>query len=139
MSALRSLRLWLLVAVSATLIMSVPEVAWYVGGMLILLTAASVLTTIGLLRAMHNYLLHHASHGDFGRISAIVGDLAGATAATHSLADYRSDHQRHHAGLTDQDDPDQQSVTSPSAWSSAASSASRHSVPGCSPCEAAGS
>ncbi|WP_214102912.1 fatty acid desaturase, partial [Acrocarpospora catenulata] len=72
--------------------------------------AISMIVTAGTLRAFHNFLLHHASHGDFGARSALVGALAGIVALTQPYQAYRRDHLVHHAGLTSDDDPDQQAL-----------------------------
>ncbi|WP_030180981.1 hypothetical protein [Streptomyces violaceorubidus] len=71
---------------------------------LILLT---VMVSAGAFRAMHTFVLHHASHGDFGRHSPLIGVLAGAIGMTQSYDDYRRDHLVHHSALTSRLDPDQ--------------------------------
>lgn len=72
--------------------------------------ALSVVVSSGSFRAMHNFVLHHASHGDFGRHSRLVGDAAGVVGMTQSFSDYRRDHLVHHSALTSELDPDQQAL-----------------------------
>lgn len=74
------------------------------------LTVLSVVSTSGAFRAMHTFVLHHASHEDFGRRSRLAGDVAGIIGMTQSYADYRRDHRVHHAALTSALDPDQQAL-----------------------------
>ncbi|MHA5053037.1 fatty acid desaturase [Streptomyces sp. SD15] len=71
---------------------------------------ACVIVSSGAFRAMHNFVLHHASHGDFGRHDWLIGELAGVVGMTQSFADYRKDHRLHHASLISEDDPDQRTL-----------------------------
>jgi hypothetical protein len=67
-----------------------------------------IIMSSGEFRALHNFVLHHASHNDLGPHSWLVGELAGALAMTQTYAGYRRDHLIHHSKLTSEADPDQQ-------------------------------
>jgi fatty acid desaturase len=105
------LSLWLSTVLAAGLVLALSQVNGIAAALLTCPLAISTLSTTGLFRAMHNYLLHHASHGDFGSRSRFIGELAGATAITISFQQYRFEHRLHHAGLTNEDDPDQRAIT----------------------------
>lgn len=74
----------------------------------------SVLVTSGLARSMSMCIMHYASHGDFGRYSRLVGELASVVGMCLSYPEYKTKHLTgHHPLLTSNDDPDQQTIA---AW-----------------------
>jgi hypothetical protein len=69
------------------------------------IVAAGMVTT-GRLRACRHFILHHASHGDFGPASRVVGEVATLIAGNVPLDDYKPKHEKHHNDTAEEDDPE---------------------------------
>jgi len=66
----------------------------------------SAMITAGRLRACRHFILHHASHDDFGPQSRTVGECASLIAGTTPFDEYKPKHMLHHAKPAEAGDPE---------------------------------
>jgi fatty acid desaturase len=101
-----------LAAANALLVAAAAHAGALAAALALPLIAALVLVQSGLFRGMHNYIMHNASHGNFGPRSRAIGEAGALAAAMVPYARYKPDHLVHHASLTEEVDADQQFVRS---------------------------
>ena len=80
------------------------------GALFLAVAFVAGMISTGRLRASHHMILHHASHGDFGKLSNFIGESASLMAFTMPLSEYRPKHIYHHGHTADKDDPELQLV-----------------------------
>jgi fatty-acid desaturase len=102
--------LWLSILTSSAFVMVFPLVSTTIQCLLLVFLTIIMMFTTGLFRAMHNFILHNASHNNFGQYSKFVGELASIIALTQPYNEYLKEHRLHHKCLAESKDPDQQEL-----------------------------